>query len=206
MTGGFGTVPEELTDAANHIGDVVGRVGELPWPGPSGDYGHPGVQQGWRSFIEDTESVVDGLIEQAREHGEALRRAASWYLLGDEQAEGEIGKAGAGVLDPLGSGGATKIGAGVLNPLGSAGEAKIGAGLNGVPGGGFTGGLTPAQLDERLGRQADPDGGWSGEATGRISGSIDDGPAGVMSPQRSRELFPGASAEAGEPGAEGPVF
>ncbi|MBB4685343.1 hypothetical protein [Amycolatopsis jiangsuensis] len=197
MTGGFGTVPEELADAANSIGDAVGRVGEMPWPGPSGDYGHAGVQQGWQTYLEDAESVVDRLIEKAREHGDALRRAASWYTLGDEQAGDEIGTFGARALDALGLDGG----------------AKIGAGLSGVPGGGFTGGLTPSQLDERLGRPAP--GGWTGAATGRISGSIEDDPAGVLNPRRSRELFPGAAGGAGDsadpgdfgdPSGEGPVF
>jgi hypothetical protein len=49
-------------------------------------------------------------------------------------------------------------------------------------------------------------GGFTGGATGKISGSVD-GPTGVMSPERSKELFPGSSGGT-QPDArgEGPVY
>jgi hypothetical protein len=261
MTGGFGAVPEELYRTANRIGDVVGSAGSMLWQGPSGDYGHPGVQTGWGSFIEDVKAEVGKLAKKAEGHGEDLRTAAVKYADSDGAAGEALGKLGGGLLgglqgapgggitgglggilggaggeigsgldplggkigsglDPLGESGG-EIGGGIgggaggeaggkLGPLG--GEAKIGSGLEGVPGGGFAGGLTPSQLDERLGGDGGgglhdvPGGGWAGGATGKISGSLDDGPTGVMSPERSRELFPGSSGGTTGSDGEGPVY
>jgi len=53
------------------------------------------------------------------------------------------------------------------------GEVKLGESLPGVPGGGFAGNLTPNLLHDRLGDSGDV--------------------GGVMSPERSRELFPDAA-------------
>jgi hypothetical protein len=196
MTGGFGAVPEELYRTANQIGDVIGSASGLLWQGPSGDYGHPGVQTGWGSFIDDVKSEVEKLAKKAEGHGEELRTVAGKYAESDTQAGDAIGKLGAGLFDSLGGlqgapgGGITGGLGGILDGAGQAGsgigplgETKIGAGLEGVLGGGFTGG-----------------------ATGKISGSVD-GPTGVMSPERSKELFPGSSGGT-QPDArgEGPVY
>ncbi|WP_329057760.1 WXG100 family type VII secretion target [Amycolatopsis sp. NBC_01480] len=279
MTGGFGAVPEELYRTANRIGDVVGSAGSMLWQGPSGDYGHPGVQTGWGSFIEDVKAEVGKLAKKAEGHGEDLRTAAVKYADSDSAASEALGKLGGGLLgglegapgggitggiggvlgggelgiglspiggklgsglDPLGVAGGEigsgldpfgesdgKVGSGLdphsevgggaggeagsrLGPLG--GEARIGSGLEGVPGGGFAGGLTPSQLNERLGGDGGglhdevPGGGWAGGATGKISGSLEDGPTGVMSPERSRELFPGSSGGTTGSDGEGPVY
>ncbi|WP_409182466.1 hypothetical protein F9C11_39690 [Amycolatopsis sp. VS8301801F10] len=197
MSGGFGAVPEELFRTANAIGDVVGSAAGLLWQGPSGDYGHRGVQAGWAGFVEEIQAEVARLTGIAQGHGDDLRTAAGKYAQSDAAATGTIGEFGAGLGDLLGEA--------------AGGEAKIGSRLEGAPGGGFTGGLTPSQLNERLaepeaGLHDVPGGGWTGGATGRISGSIDDdGPMRIMSPERSRQLFPGAS---GDPsgGGNGPVF
>jgi hypothetical protein len=176
MTGGFGAVPEELYRTANQIGDVIGGAAGLLWQGPSGDYGHPGVQAGWGSFLENVKAEVEKLAKKAEGHGEDLRTAAVKYANSDTGAVDVLGKFGAGLSEsPNGPGG---LGA-VLGGFGSLGESKIGAGLDGVPGGGFTGGLTPTKLDERFEESAPgklhdvPGGGYTGGATGRISGSID---------------------------------
>ena len=66
MTGGFGAVPEELYRTANQIGDVIGSASGLLWQGPSGDYGHPGVQTGWGSFIDDVKSEVESSIAELK--------------------------------------------------------------------------------------------------------------------------------------------
>ncbi|WP_063695756.1 hypothetical protein [Amycolatopsis orientalis] len=204
MSGGFGAVPEELFRTANSIGDVIGSAAGLLWQGPSGDYGHPGVQAGWAGFVEEIQAEVARLTEIAEGHGDDLRTAAGKYAQSDAAATGTIGKFGAGLGGLFGeaAGGGTPF-AGVEAQA----EAKIGNSLEGAPGGGFTGGLTPSQLNERLGEPEEglhdvPGGGWTGGATGRISGSIDDdGPMRIMSPERSRQLFPGSSG-----GELGPVF
>jgi hypothetical protein len=53
MTAGFGAVPDELRQTAGKIADAIGPVGGPVWRGPSGDYGHPGAQQGFAAFIRD---------------------------------------------------------------------------------------------------------------------------------------------------------
>jgi hypothetical protein len=147
-----------LYRTANQIGDVIGSASGLLWQSPSGDYGHPGVQTGWGSFIDDVKSEVEKLAKKAEGHGEDLRTAAGKYAESDTQAGDAIGQLGAGLFDSLG-------------------------GLQGAPGGGITGG-TP----------------------GKISGSID-GPTGVMSPERSKELFPGSSGGTQRDArGEGPVY
>ncbi|MFD2469633.1 hypothetical protein [Amycolatopsis silviterrae] len=210
MSGGFGAVPEELFRTANSIGDVIGGAAGLLWQGPSGDYGHPGVQAGWAGFIEEVRAEVARLTENADGHGDDLRTAAGKYSQSDAAATGAIGKFGAGLGDLFGeaAGGGVTPFAGVEGQA----EAKIGSRLDGAPGGGFTGGLTPSQLNERLGEPEGglhdvPGGGWAGGATGRISGSIDDdGPVQIMSPERSRQLFPGASGDPAGHDGDGPVF
>ena len=209
MTGGFGAVPEELYRTANQIGDVIGSAAGLLWQGPSGDYGHPGVQTGWGSFIDEVKSEVEKLARKAEGHGEDLRTAAGKYAESDTEAGDVLGKFGPGLAGSLGGHGV--IG-GILESAGEAGkglgESKIGAGLEGVPGGGFTGGLTPTELNERFEESAPgkphdvPGGGFTGGATGRITGSIDE-PTGIMSPERSKELFPDSQPD--ERG-EGPVY
>lgn len=214
MSGGFGAVPDELFRTANSIGDVVGSAAGLLWQGPSGDYGHRQLQAGWAGFIESIEAEVARLAEQTRGHGDNLRTAAGKYLQSDDDATGTVRGAGSGIGDLFGAGSGGQAGNGI-DPLpgrGGPGEAKIGSQLDGVPGGGWTGGLTPSQLEGRLGKPEGglhdvPGGGWTGGATGRISGSIDDdGPLNFMSPERSRQLFPGSSDGSTRRDGEGPVY
>ncbi len=61
MPNGFGAVPEELRFTAVKIGDVIDKVAGAAWPGPSGDYGHAGVQAGWAGFIEEMRGHVESL-------------------------------------------------------------------------------------------------------------------------------------------------
>ncbi|MET9259991.1 hypothetical protein [Amycolatopsis sp. NPDC004079] len=216
MSGGFGAVPEELFRTANTIGDLVGGSSGMPWQGPSGDYGHPQLQAGWAGFLESIEAEVARLAEQSQGHGDNLRTAAGKYLQSDDSATGAVGTFGTGLGDLFGDGSGGRAGSGI-DPLpgtgiGGPGEAKIGSKLDGVPGGGWTGGLTPDQLEGRLGKPEGglhdvPGGGWTGGATGRISGSIDDdGPLTVMSPERSRQLFPGSTGGTTRGDGEGPVY
>lgn len=144
MSGGFGAVPEELFRTANSIGDVIGSAAGLLWQGPSGDYGHRQLQTGWTGFIESIEAEVARLAEQTQGHGDNLRTAAGKYLQSDDDATGTVGGFGAGLGDlfPTG-GGQSGNGIDPLPGIGGPGEAKIGSKLDGVPGGGWTGGLTP---------------------------------------------------------------
>ncbi|WP_326569295.1 hypothetical protein VSH64_47465 [Amycolatopsis rhabdoformis] len=179
MTGGFDAVTEDLERAADTIGDVVGSAAGLLWQGPSGDYGHAGVQAGWGSFVDDLKSVVDGLAGKAQGHGEDLRTAAVRYAAADGAAGDSIVAVASKALDALGGHGKPSSGGAFFAPL--------------------SGALARAAEEPR-----GPE--WTGGGTGRISGSIDDGPAGVMSPERSRQLFPGARAGVEEnPVDENPV-
>ncbi|SMD07421.1 hypothetical protein [Kibdelosporangium aridum] len=94
MPNGFGTVPEELRNAANKIGDVVSKVVGAVWQPPSGDYGHQGVQMGWSAFIEDMKKNIDGLREKADGHGNGLISAATSYLERETGVGDLLGKAG----------------------------------------------------------------------------------------------------------------
>ncbi len=131
MTVGFGfeAIPDELRQAADKIDDVLGRVLQLPWRGPTGDYGHSGVQQCWAEFVENAKREVESLRDKAVEHGESLRRAALAYLEQETESHSNIAGLGdlidGGGLDPsmlrtggigLGSitGGQTRSGSGGL--------------------------------------------------------------------------------------------
>jgi hypothetical protein len=59
VTSGFSAVSDELHQVARKIGEAVGEVTKLVWQGPSGDYGHPGVQSGWERFIEEMKSQIE---------------------------------------------------------------------------------------------------------------------------------------------------
>ncbi len=122
MTGGYGAVPEQIRQAANDITDVVGRVASTVWSGPSGDYGHPGVQTGWAQFIEMMRDHVEELRKQAETHSTGLFDAVTTYLGLEDDAESTLGAAGA-ALDSVGGGIAGGIGgalggatAGFINP------------------------------------------------------------------------------------------
>lgn len=117
MTGGYGAVPEQIRQAANDIGDVVGQVANTVWSGPSGDYGHPGVQTGWAQFIELMRTRVDELKRQAEGHGEGLFGAVTTYLGMEDDAQANLGASGSG-LDAVGGGigGALGGGAGFMSP------------------------------------------------------------------------------------------
>jgi hypothetical protein len=202
MTGGYGAVPNELYQAANKIGDVVGAAAGLQWQGPSGDYGHAGVQAGWSTFLSDLETHVKELRDKADHHGESLKTAAGSYTEAENTADHSLGKLGdlfddssGGGLRGVPGGGFTGGITGILgggeaaDTGGMLYEPTNGAGLHDVPGGGFTGNLTPSQLDERLGKQTD------------------EAHSGVMSPERSQELFPDSSIDRPTPrDGEGPVY
>ena len=66
--GGFNAVPEELQRAANVITDTVGQAAKLVWQGPSGNYGHPGVQGGWDQFVADAKAEINRLAQAAKGH------------------------------------------------------------------------------------------------------------------------------------------
>ncbi|MCE7001593.1 hypothetical protein LWC34_01860 [Kibdelosporangium philippinense] len=94
MPNGFGTVPEELRNAATKIGDVVGKVVGAVWQPPSGDYGHPGVQQGWSAFIEEMKKNIEALKDKADGHGHGLVTASKSYVETEAQAGSLLSKVG----------------------------------------------------------------------------------------------------------------
>jgi hypothetical protein len=94
MPDGFGTVPEELRSTASKIGDVIGKVAGAVWQGPSGDYGHAGVQAGWSVFIDEMKQHVVSLREKADNHGQLLVTAATSYLDREHDVDANLGKAG----------------------------------------------------------------------------------------------------------------
>jgi hypothetical protein len=102
MPGGFRALPDELRHTAGKIGDVVSEVAGAVWQGPSGDYGHAGVQAGWAGFIEDMRSHVADLRAGAERHGAGLIATAQSYLDSEEDARGLVG-ASASLLDDAGS-------------------------------------------------------------------------------------------------------
>ncbi|GAB3563957.1 hypothetical protein GCM10027445_07000 [Amycolatopsis endophytica] len=112
---GFGAVPDELRRTASAIGDVVSGVAGVAFHGPSGDYGHAGVQAGWTEFLGEMEARLKKLRAKAEEHGENLRVAAGVY----QESDGEAGRS-----------------------LGSIGEliGEAGDPIGGTVGGGFAGG------------------------------------------------------------------
>ncbi|HJQ46421.1 MAG TPA: hypothetical protein VJ870_08860 [Amycolatopsis sp.] len=79
MTSGFGTVPDDLRQAAGQIGGAIRDAADLVWQGPSGNYGNDGVQHGWGQFIDDMKKSVRNLHDTADEHGVNLKGAASAY-------------------------------------------------------------------------------------------------------------------------------
>ncbi|WP_043843706.1 hypothetical protein [Amycolatopsis taiwanensis] len=86
MTAGFGAVPDELRETAGRIADVAGGAIGMAWNGPSGDYGHAGVQAGWAQFVEDIKAQVEQLLEKANGHGDDLKAAAVKYLESEQSA------------------------------------------------------------------------------------------------------------------------
>ncbi|TNC22473.1 hypothetical protein [Amycolatopsis alkalitolerans] len=135
MTEAFGAVPDDLRKAASAIGEVVGGVAGLAWRGPSGDYGHAGVQSGWARFIDDMRDQVAKLQSAAGEHGVSLEKAAIEYVEADSGVGHSLAAIGNAIAETGGE-------AGFMKP-----------------------------------REPKP-------------GDVGSGPAGVMSPERSRELFP----------------
>lgn len=124
---GFGTVPDELRDAATKIGDAISRVSEMVWQGPSGEYGHRGVQTGWAHFIDDMKAQVDTLRAKAEGHGQGLVSAAGTYVESETDIGQNMAQAGSQLdaLRPLGGTGSTHAGgqgfagsdiASILNP------------------------------------------------------------------------------------------
>lgn len=132
MSGGFSTVPDELRQTAGSIGDAVGAVAGMVWQGPSGDYGHPGVQAGWAGFIEEMKAQVAALRDKANEHADGLRTAADQY----QDSDTENGQALGGVFDSVIPGG------GWAGGVTGVGQAPSGSDDSGIPGGGWAGGVT----------------------------------------------------------------
>ena len=153
MVGGFGTVPDELFKAASAITDAGGHAGGMVWRGPSGDYGHPGVQGGWAQFVEDLKAEVNKLSQRADSHGEKLRTTAVDYADTDEAAGSVFGKVGEVVGASATSGGTGAGTTGIAARLSGldAGAAKNPNYVPGAVGGGFTGNLTPREINERFG-------------------------------------------------------
>nr|CTQ91450.1 hypothetical protein [Kibdelosporangium sp. MJ126-NF4] len=136
MPNGFGIVPEELRSAANKIGDVVGAVASAVWQPPSGDYGHPGVQQGWGVFIEDMKKHVDDLKTKADGHGDNLITAAGKYLEKETGVGDVLGKVG-DLFDGGGDSGLTGGAIGIVPNI--SGRLDPGGGTESAPGAGPTG-------------------------------------------------------------------
>ncbi|WP_210717882.1 hypothetical protein [Amycolatopsis acididurans] len=212
MTSGFGAVPDDLRQTAGKIGDVISGVADLVWRGPGGDYGHAGVQQGWAQFIEDMRDRVQKLHATAGEHGENLTKAALAYVESDEKIGTELSHIG-DVIGDLGGG------LGGIVPSVAVGTGDDG----GMVGGGWTGPLKNAGIDLGAGSGEDGGmvgGGWTGplKEAGVDLGAGADAHSGIMSPERSRELFPQVgdvgsglpkSGDIGSrlnPGDEGPVY
>lgn len=122
MTGGFGAILDELHQTASRIADVVTGVDGLPWEGPSGDYGNPGVQTGWAQFIENAKTQINGLWEQANGHGDLLRTAAGQYQASDDETSQTLSGIGS-LLEGAGP-------AGVAGAIGGAAGSGIAATLN----------------------------------------------------------------------------
>ncbi|HJQ46418.1 MAG TPA: hypothetical protein VJ870_08845 [Amycolatopsis sp.] len=180
MTGGFDAVPDELRQTAGTIGDAISGVADLVWRGPGGDYGHAGVQQGWAQFIEDMRGSVQKLHATAEEHGENLKKAAVAYVGSDADVGAKLGQLGDLVHD---------LGAPMGGGLGGiVPSVAAGSDDGGMVGGGWAGPLKDRGVD--LGADADAH-------------------SGIMSPERSHELFPQGSIERRlDPGPDedGPVY
>ncbi|WP_143086343.1 hypothetical protein [Amycolatopsis saalfeldensis] len=146
---------------------MVGSAGGLVWQGPSGDYGHPGVQGAWGSFIDGVKTEVEGLVKKAEGHGDGLRTAAQKYLGADESATGEIGGLGTAIgsaAEAVGKGVEGRIGDVLGGPLG-----PVGGGIGRVLGSG--GDLEPVDIGIRpSGFEPDPLGPVGG-GMGRVFGS-----------------------------------
>lgn len=108
MTSGFGTVPDDLRQAAGQIGGAIRGVADLVWQGPSGNYGNAGVQRGWGEFIDGMKKSVQNLHEQADDHGVNLKGAASAY----QEIDSGVGQTIGGIGELIDSAG----GAGFVNP------------------------------------------------------------------------------------------
>lgn len=102
MPDGFGIVPDELRYAAGKIGDVIGKVAGAVWQGPSGDYGHPGVQAGWTGFIDEMRRHVETLRDKADGHGQGLISTATSYSDTESDVGAIIGEVGS-MLQPAGT-------------------------------------------------------------------------------------------------------
>lgn len=165
MTGGFGfgAIPEELRQAAGKIDDVIGGVVQLPWQGPTGDYGHSGVQRGWADFVENAKREVESLRDKAVEHGESLRAAAVKYLENEAETDATLTGLG-GLIDGGGLDPSVIPGGGITGGMGLGqvhSGRPIGGGLDPtvIPGGGITGGIADALSGTESGA--------SGETAGR---------------------------------------
>lgn len=150
MTGGFGfeATPDELRQTAGKIDDVIGGVVQLLWRGPTGEYGHSGVQRGWADFVENAKREVGSLHDKAVEHGEALRAAAVKYLENEAGTGADLAGLGGlvegGGLDPsVIPGGGITGGLGIGQVLsGQSGGGGLDPGV--IPGGGFAGAISDA--------------------------------------------------------------
>jgi hypothetical protein len=120
MSGGFGAIPDELRQTAGRIVDAIGGAEGMPWRGPSGDYGHAGVQAGWAQFIDDIKAEVKKLQEQGHTHGDDLKAAAVKYLESDETAGGQLGGLGE-LIDALPAAGGA-AGGGIAGALAGHGD------------------------------------------------------------------------------------
>ncbi|MEU6646893.1 hypothetical protein ABZ863_30750 [Saccharomonospora sp. NPDC046836] len=124
---GFGAVPDELRETAGRIGEAVGGVASMVWRGPSGDYGHPGVQTGWEQFVEQLKAQVEALRDQAEEFGSNLGVAAGRY----QETEAGTGATLAGFGDMIADYGGPAVGGAIGGAAGAATSGAIGSVLGG---------------------------------------------------------------------------
>jgi hypothetical protein len=145
---GFGAIPEELRQTAGKIDDAIGGVIQLFREGPTGDYGHSGVQRAWADFVENVKREVESLRDKAAEHGDSLRTAAIKYLEREAETGATLTGLG-GLVDGGGLDPSVVPGGGITGGMGigqvHSGQ-PIGAGLDPsvVPGGGITGSIADA--------------------------------------------------------------
>ncbi|ACU97121.1 hypothetical protein [Saccharomonospora viridis] len=130
---GFDAVPDELQETASKIGETVSGVANMVWRGPSGNYGHPGVQAGWEQFIEQLKAHIEALRDKAEEFGGKLNEAASKYRETEAESSGTL-KTFGDVVESYG-GAIGRIAGGLAGGAGGAAGRSIGGVLGGAASG-----------------------------------------------------------------------
>jgi hypothetical protein len=169
---GFGATPDELHKAANAISDTVQKAAELVWQGPSGNYGHPGVQEGWGHFVQDAKAEIQKLTQATKGHGENLVQCAQHYLSLDEQVAGLLGNAAGDAISSIAGGAAQGAHAG--SQAGGAAGSTVGGAVGSAVGtaAGAIGGPGVAHaVGEAGGEVGSAVGGAVGSAAGAVGGA-----------------------------------